>query len=1529
MKKLAIYLLMMLSLLMVCFTLFSKIVNAETSKKVDVITDVKVQNNDGGDLTAPLGRYDTFRLNAKFALEGKNVKAGDTTEVVIASPIDIKSQDFEIKDSITGKVIANAKVDATAGKIVLTFTKFVEEKNDVSGSFFFYAGVNKDKFPNDGNAPVKVSVDNKVKFDGTVKSGTVGEGKRYTIIKSGWDNGDHKSLGFRISVNRTNEAITNAVLSDSIESPGVTYKAGSFKIYKGTWDYSTGTWQLQNKTDVTSQYTVNATDTTFTINLGNISANDHFAVEYEAVVNYDAVDGEVIKNKATIVGDNKKPYDSKSKVNIQIAGGEGVGYAFGIQVHKVDESNKPLKGAKFQVIRQATGQVLGEFESDAKGEFSLKELLRDKYIIKEIQAPEGYGLAEDTIVEASEFTTPTKPVSKTIVNKKEKPAKTQATIELDKILTGRDLVDGEFSFELYEGANKLQTTTNQNGKITFEPIEFTEEGEHTYTVKEVKGDNATIAYDASEKQVTVKVTRVGDALKAEVVYPENKTFTNAFTPKATTATIEMSKELTGRDLVDGEFSFELYEGANKLQTVTNKSGKVTFDAISYTAEGEHTYTVKEVKGDNATITYDTAEKQVTVKVTRDGNALKAEVVYPESKTFTNAFTPNATTATIELTKELTGRDLVDGEFSFELYEGTNKLQTVTNKSGKVSFDAISYTAEGEHTYTVKEVKGNDATITYDASEKQVTVKVTRDGDALKAEVVYPENKTFTNAFTPKATTATIELSKELKGRDLVDGEFSFELYEGTNKLQTVTNKAGKVTFDAISYTAEGEHTYTVKEVKGNDATITYDASEKQVTVKVTRDGNALKAEVVYPENKTFTNAFTPKATTATIELSKELTGRDLVDGEFSFELYEGTNKLQTVTNKAGKVTFDAISYTAEGEHTYTVKEVKGNVPGITYDTAEKQVTVKVTKDGDKLKATVVYPESKVFANTYTAPSPAKAQISASKILEGRALKDGEFSFNLLDEAGKVLQTKQNAADGSVAFDEISYSQEDAGKTFHYTIKEVIPQSQEKGMTYDQASIEVTVTVTKDDASNTIKATVAYGAKTSFTNTFVTSEIPPTPPVVEKPEAKLYTIQLHKVNGEGRALAGAVFGLFEADGSTPVANPYGEGQATATSDANGLVSFVGFEAKNYVVKELTAPEGYQLSTTSIAVSATELSAASDLVVDKGNVVNQPFTEIPPTPPVVEKPKLTLYSIQLHKVNNEGQALAGAVFGLFEADGVTPVANPYGEGQATATSDANGLVTFTGLEAKDYVVKEITAPVGYQLSEEAITVSSSQLIASADQVLDRGKVVNKPFTAIPPTPPVVEKPELKLYTIQLHKVNPFYQDLAGAVFGLFEADGVTPVANPYGEGQATATSDANGLVRFVGFEAKDYVVKELTAPAGYQLSTDSITVSAAELTAAKDLVVDKGNVVNQLTPPKGDTPPPSTDKPRKEIPSNPPKGKTPPPSTEKPEKEIPSNPPKGEKKEVLPSTGQSMSEGLVATGLALAVAGSALVYKKREN
>ena len=1239
---------------------------------------------------SPVDQYTDIKVDLTFNVPN-GVKSGD--QAVITLPQNLKfisDQTFDVMSPDGQSVVAKAVINAANKTITLTYENYVEKKSNISGSMFFAVRV-EPATASPSKVPITLNVDNNPvpvgKVDFVVDPGNAEK----TLDKVSWGTetlaDGSITRQYEVRVNAAKEPLTEAVVTDQLQTEGMNYVEDSFVIKKGNWAVnSSHKLELKNGQVVSLPVEFGADKKSFKVSLGDVAQGEGYSIVYKVKIPYTPANGEKFLNNVSL--NAKKVVETKSNPFVyQTAGGEAQGYTFSINLKKVDsqDENTALAGAEFNVIRVATGAVVGKLTTNANGEASIGGLLNTAYQLVETKAPEGY--------------------------------------ELDAT-----------------------------------PIE-----------------------------------------------------------------------------------------------------------------------------------------------------VKAE------------------------------------DF------GTTKtaLKKVTNKK------------------IVKE---------------------------------------------PTPTSAVIELDKALTGRDLVDGEFSFELYEGANKLQTVTNKSGKVTFESISYTAEGEHTYTVKEVKGNNATITYDASEKQVTVKVTRDGDALKAEVIYPESKTFTNAFTPNATTATIELTKELTGRDLVDGEFSFELYEGTNKLQTVTNKSGKVTFESISYTAEGEHTYTVKEVKGTTPGITYDTTEKQVTVKVTKDGDNLKATVVYPESKVFANTYSAPSPAKAQISASKILEGRALKDGEFSFTLLDEAGKVLQTKQNAADGSVAFDEISYSQEDAGKTFHYTIKEVIPTSQEKGMTYDHASIEVTVTVTKDEASNTINATVAYGEKKSFINTFVTSEIPPTPPTVDKPEAKLYTIQLHKVNGEGQALAGAVFGLFEADGVTAVANPYGEGQATATSDASGLVSFVGFAAKDYVVKELTAPEGYQLSTASIAVSATELSAATELVVDKGNVVNKPFAEIPPTPPVVEKPEVTVYSIQLHKVNNEGQVLAGAVFGLFEKDGTTPVANPYGEGQATATSDANGLVTFTGLVAKDYVVKEITAPEGYQLSEEAIAVSSSQLIASTDQVFDQGKVVNKPFTAIPPTPPVVEKPEVKLYNIQLHKVNAENRALAGAVFGLFEADGVTPVANPYGEGQATATSDANGLVSFVGFAAKDYVVKELTAPEGYQLSTISITVSASELNAAADLVVDKGSVVNKpftAIPPT----PPTVDKPEAKLytiqlhkvdgegkalegavfglfekdgttpVANPygegqatatsdanglvsfvgfeakdyvvkeltaPKGYQ---LLDAPIKisvadfeaakdlvldkgnvvneKTPNNPPKGEGKKSLPSTGQSMSEGLVAAGLALAVAGSALVYKKREN
>ena len=608
-----------ISILAVFFVVSSGKVHADTSKKVDVITEVKIQNDNGGALTGPVGRFDTFRLNAKFALEGKNVKAGDTTEVSIASPIDIKSQDFEINDSITGELIANAKVDAAAGKIILTFTKFVEEKNDVSGSFFFYAQVNKVKSPNDGEVPVKVSVNDKEKFTGKVTSGTIGGGYRYSIIKSGWSEVGNKELGFRISVNRTNEVINDAVVTDTLKSPGLTYKPGSFKIKKGTWEYTNGKWVLKNAKDVTADYKVNINGNSFTINLGNISADDQFAIEYWADVNYDVVDGERILNQATIKGSNKDEYASNSTVKIQIAGGEGIGYEFSIKVTKVDDQNGPLKGAKFQVVRQATGQVIGEFESDANGEFTVQNILRDKYIIKEIKAPEGYELAADTVVEAGEFKTPKAPVVKTIVDQKTTTSTTTTTTTTTEEPTTTSTTT---TTTTTEAPTTTSTTTTAKEPTTTSTTTTTEEPTTTSTTTTTEEPTTTSTTTTTEEPTTTSTTTTTEEPTTTTI----TTTTEAPTTTTTTTTTE----------------------APTTTTTTTTTAEPTTTSTTTTTEESTTTSTTE-----ATTEATTGSTSETTEATTEETTVSTEAPTTVSTTTEEPTTTSTTTTTEESTTTTT------------------------------------------------------------------------------------------------------------------------------------------------------------------------------------------------------------------------------------------------------------------------------------------------------------------------------------------------------------------------------------------------------------------------------------------------------------------------------------------------------------------------------------------------------------------------------------------------------------------------------------------------------------------------------------------------------------------------------------------------------------------------------------------------------------------------------------------------------------------------------------------------------------
>ena len=836
------------------------------------------------------------------------------------------------------------------------------------------------------------------------------------------------------------------------------------------------------------------------------------------------------------------------------------------------------------------------------------------------------------------------------------------TVTVQKEWVGDEEADRkDITVQLYADGKALDGLTQTLTKASGWKAEFTK----LPGIKDGKKIEYSVVETNTPEGYTSKVEPINDSNVIKVVNTSNK-------PKVTETTANLvikkafevagDQEHTQVPITEGQFEFALKDENNKVvETAKNKAdGTVNFKSLTFNKEGTHTYTITENKGTDASVNYSTQSITATVDVKKDNDKLVATVTYSggdgeQKNTITNTQNkPKVSNAkvTLNLKKEFEGGELKGDDFEFVAKDSNDKVVgTAKNKKdGSITFDNITVDKAGTFNYTITETKGTDKTITYSDKTITATVVVVEKDNALVVEqVTYSDGQTDTDTFTNKkeapkteSVKATLQVNKLLKEGEttipLTDDQFEFVLKEGNNTLETAKNKAnGTVTFKELTYTEEGTHTYTITENKGTDASINYSTQTITATVEVKKANDKLVATVTYSggdteKGNTFTNTKTPptpvpptvKPTSAQFKAKKVLaingsSDRTLKANEFTFLLKDQNGTLvDTKTNgENGDILFNPVSFNEAGTFTYTIAEQKPATPesAITYDESVHTVTVTVTKDATgQLNADVQYDGKKdtpTFTNTYTPPTPptpSEKQITTSKILEGRDLQGGEFSFNLLDENGTVLQTKQNAADGTVTFDAIAYTEAMIG-THKYTIKEVVP-ADKANIQYDEGQVDVTVTVTKDEAANAIQAVISYGEK----KTFINKVIPPTPPTIDIPELKLYTLKVRKVDEKGNYLAGAVFGLFEADGVTPVANPYGQGQAQAISGQDGLASFVGFEAKDYVIKELSAPNGYQLSDTAIKVTASDFSSAINLVVDKGNVVNK----LLPPPPSTDKP-----------------------------------------------------------------------------------------------------------------------------------------------------------------------------------------------------------------------------------------------------------------------------------------------------------------------
>ena len=710
-------------------------------------------------------------------------------------------------------------------------------------------------------------------------------------------------------------------------------------------------------------------------------------------------------------------------------------------------------------------------------------------------------------------------------------------IAATKSLTGRDVKAGEFSFELVEGDKVVATGTNAaDGKIAMTAIEYTEAGEHTYTLREVNGGTASngISYDGKTYTIVTTITDNGDGtLKAEHVLKDAKVaeFKNAYnltpTDSSVTDRIKATKFLTGRDLKEGEFSFELVEGDKVVATGKNAAdGTVVMDKITYDKPGKHTYTLREVRGNVGGITYDAATCTIETVVKDNGDGtlgVEHKLKGADEAKFTNSYEPgsksSSVTDQITAIKSLDGRDLKAGEFRFELVEGNNVVATGTNNAdGKIVMDSVTYTAAGEHTYMLRETKAGatENGITYSTSEYTIVTIVKDNGDgALSVEhkLQNADEAIFENTYTvaPKSSSATdqITATKFLTGRDLKEGEFSFELVEGNDVVATGKNDArGKITMSPIEYTAAGKHTYTLREVPGDAGNgITYDGKTYTIETTVTDNGKGelvVKHELNGADEAKFNNSYKPNpgefSVTDQVTATKFLTGRDLKDGEFSFELVEGEGEdakvVATGTNNAeGNITMNAVKYTEAGKHTYTLREVNGGTTskGITYGDAKYTIETTITDKGDgTLKAEHVLKDATAatFKNTYSVtPLDAELDFDLSKAIDGRDWTDSdEFSFTItaaegtpLPDPATVTVNKHDAKDGiaAVKFGKIRYT---AAETYTYEIRENAGNA--AGMAYDGhvATAEVTVT---EDGEGKLTANVTKKENGRFTNTYRT------------------------------------------------------------------------------------------------------------------------------------------------------------------------------------------------------------------------------------------------------------------------------------------------------------------------------------------------------------------------------------------------------------------------------------------------------------
>ena len=1155
--------------------------SAEAKELKNVISNIGIWEVDNGKFISPDENgiynlspehhdYSNYKFSVEYdlsAYDGK-LEDGDTFTFTVPSPLTVRNESFDLKDKETDLVIGETQIvsngDNNGGKVTITLKNlkaYLEKKGgyqvqNVKGTFFVGFS-SKNELSNETLRFDKTETINEITHQIKVKRGEASDysegigranfSKYHGLIyKEDWTSSALNKSGqylhsWYVRANPKQAAYNKIEIHDWVDPNASPMQMipETFKVTAGWYDksyYFKDEVVLEAGKDYQVSWNESYTDFTLTINnASSIVAKNGKPAAFR--INYKTsapADGTKVQNNAEMKGDDQiltyDDYSNKTVVkqigNSVVASGGTIQLETGYRIilYKVDElTHDRLKGAKFKITPPAGATAKEEIvttNDDGIAESSIyseSDIKKGNFTVTEVQAPEGYELNPTPF----EMTVGQDGAIKTVTNKR---SKAKVKIKANKKLTGRELKAEEFEFTLTDQDGKVKETVknDKDGNVKFSELEFDKAGTYTYKIAEKAGTATGIQYDTKTITATVTVADNGKGvLEATVAYDGEKAFENTYTPAgATSVTLGAKKVLEGKALEAGKYSFELKkEDGSVVETVTNAAdGTVTFSPISYDESqvGTHKYTISEVAGSEAGITYDKTVQEVEVTVEKvSATELKA-TASKEAKdlVFTNKYTPAKTQVSVK--KAWDDKDNQDGKRPTSV---TVKLLADGQDTGKtLELNAANGWAGS---FTDLDADKGGTPIQYTVVEVTVpgyTSKVT--GDAASGF-------TITNSYSPE--TVDIKATKNWDDANNQDGKRPTKI--------TINLLADGQKVDSKEVQAAADGTWTVEFTK-----LAKYKDGKEIKYTVTEEAVAEYESTI--TDFTITNKYAPKA--IDYKVTKVWNDANNQDGKrpesVTVQLYKKVGDADPVAVEGKKLTLTAKDKTDANTWVASFTNLPQYEAGkeITYSIDEVDVPA-----GYKASVT-----GQVVTNTHDVET---VVLSGTKVWKDNNNQDGKRTTSVkvqIINGDKVVQEIEVSEKTGWKFESKKLPKYENGKEIKYTVKET--------------------------AMTEYKATITTDKDGKYT---ITNEHTP-----EKTAVKGHKIWKDEDNKDGIRPASITVKLL-ADGKET-------GQTATVSETSGWTyEFTGLdryqEGKEiaYTVEEVNVPDGYTASVEGYNITNT--------------------------------------------------------------------------------------------------------------------------------------------------------------------------------------------------------------------------------------------------------------------------------------------------------------------------------------------------------